>query len=80
EQDARDIKAEEERKVMKSKVMKDAGMNAGKQAPKNPRKYTKKSSTSASVAAPPTSSREIDNVSEVPKPKGRAAPKKAPAK
>ncbi|KAI3882956.1 hypothetical protein MKW92_037602 [Papaver armeniacum] len=80
EQDARDIKAEEERKAIKSKVMKDAGMNAGKQAPKNPRKYTKKASTSASVAAPPTFAMEIDNVSEVRKPKGRGAPKKAPAK
>ncbi|KAI3950573.1 hypothetical protein MKW92_051345 [Papaver armeniacum] len=80
EQDARDIKAEEERKAMKSKVMKDAGMNAGKQAPKNPRKCTKKASTSASVAAPPTFAMEIDNVSEVRKPKGRGAPKKAPAK
>ncbi|RZC81985.1 hypothetical protein C5167_044563 [Papaver somniferum] len=80
EQDVRDIKAEEERKVMKSKVMKDAGMNAGKQAPKNPRKYTKKASTSTSVAAPPNSAMEIDDASEVPKPKGRGGPKKAPAK
>ncbi|KAI3875654.1 hypothetical protein MKX03_035024 [Papaver bracteatum] len=75
EQDAIDLKAEEERKLMK-----DAGLNAGKQAPKNPRKYRNEASTSASPAAPPTSSMEIGDVSEVPKPKGRGAPKKTPAK
>ncbi|MCL7048730.1 hypothetical protein MKW94_004884 [Papaver nudicaule] len=79
EQDANDSKAEEARKVMKNKVMKDAGMNAAKQAPKNPRKYTKKASTSVPEAAPASSSMEIDNVTEIAKPKGKGGSRKAPA-
>ncbi|KAI3983053.1 hypothetical protein MKX01_035334 [Papaver californicum] len=75
EQDVSDSKAEEVRKVMK-----DGGMNGAKPASKNARKYTKKASTtSVPAAAPATTAMDIDNISEVPIPKGRG-PKKAPAK
>ncbi|MCL7046512.1 hypothetical protein MKW94_000101 [Papaver nudicaule] len=74
EQDMIDSKAEEAGKLIKSILMKNVGMNAAKQAPKIPRKYTKKASTTVAKAAPASSSIKID------KPKGKGRPGKAPVK
>lgn len=75
--DDSDEQDEVDRKVMKGKVMNEAGLKVSKQAPKNRRKDTKKASNVEHVAEPMETS---DNVPEVVKLKGRAAPKKAPAK
>ncbi|XP_052171246.1 DNA topoisomerase 2 [Diospyros lotus] len=83
EQEKSDTQAEEARKEMKSKIMREAGLKASRQAPKNPRKNIKKASNAESVSetteTSTTSSMETDKVPEV-KPKGKRGPKKAPAK
>ncbi|PSS09980.1 DNA topoisomerase [Actinidia chinensis var. chinensis] len=84
EQDESDAQAEDARKKMKNRVMTEAGLKVSRQPPKNPRKNSKKAtnaeSVSESMAASTSSSMETDNVTEVVKPKGRAAPKKAAAR
>ncbi|XP_059649125.1 DNA topoisomerase 2 [Cornus florida] len=80
-----DAQAEEARIKMKNKVMSEAGLKVLKQAPKNPRKNTKKKASSEEPVAETmetssTSAMETDNVPGVLKPKGRAASKKAPSK
>ncbi|CAK9187446.1 unnamed protein product [Ilex paraguariensis] len=84
EQDKSDVQAEVARKAMKSKVMTEAGLKASKQAPKNPRKNTKKCSHPESISEPSktsaTSVIETDIVPEVVKHKGKPGSKKAPVK
>ncbi|KAM7519681.1 hypothetical protein LguiB_018643 [Lonicera macranthoides] len=72
-----DEQDEVDRKVMKGKVMNEAGLKVSKHAPKNRQKDTKKANNVEHVAEPMETS---DNVPEVVKPKGRTAPKKAPTK
>ncbi|KAI8571649.1 hypothetical protein RHMOL_Rhmol01G0136100 [Rhododendron molle] len=86
EQDKTDVQAEAARKKMKSRVMGEAGLKAvTRQAPKNPRKNNKKKTddtetVSEAMETTSSSAMETDNVPEVAKPKGRAGPKKAPAR
>ncbi|CAL5330796.1 unnamed protein product [Camellia sinensis] len=81
-----DDKAEEARKVMKNKVMVEAGLKVSRQAPKNPRKNNKKATNAETVSdameisTSSTMETGTGNVPEVVKPKGRAGPKKAPAR
>ncbi|KAA8520228.1 hypothetical protein F0562_014484 [Nyssa sinensis] len=81
EQEKSDAQAEVARKVMKSRVMSEAGLKVSKQAAKNPRKNNKKTSNAESVLETSASSAmETDNIPEVMKPKARAGSKKAPAR
>ncbi|KAG6761071.1 hypothetical protein POTOM_034263 [Populus tomentosa] len=86
--DEYDAEAEEARRKLKGGGAKgEAGFKVSKQAPKYPRKYTKKAineevsvettGTSSSFAIETASS---ENAAAVVKPKGRAGSKKAPAK
>ncbi|KAF9675568.1 hypothetical protein SADUNF_Sadunf09G0045700 [Salix dunnii] len=83
--DKHDAEAEEARRKLKGGGARgDAGFKVSKQAPKNPRKYTKKAiNEEVSVETTGTSSSsaiETENAAEVVKPKARAGSKKAPAK
>ncbi|KAL3537453.1 hypothetical protein ACH5RR_000819 [Cinchona calisaya] len=83
DQDKSDAQAEAARKEMRSRAMKEGGLPT-RQAPKNPRKYNKKASNAEPAAEPmdisASSTVETNNVVEVAKPKGKAGPKKAPAR
>ncbi|XP_027113751.1 DNA topoisomerase 2 [Coffea eugenioides] len=84
EQDISDAQAEAARKEMRRKAMKDDGPKPTRQAPKNPRKYNRKASNTEPTTEPmeisSSSALETNNVVEVAKPKGKAGPKKAPAR
>ncbi|XP_052301590.1 DNA topoisomerase 2 isoform X2 [Populus trichocarpa] len=86
--DKYDAEAEEARKKLKGDANGEAGFKVSKQAPKNPRKYTKKAINEevsvetmgkASSSAMETG-QQAENAAEVVKPKGRAGSRKAPAK
>ncbi|XP_011047368.1 PREDICTED: DNA topoisomerase 2-like [Populus euphratica] len=86
--DKYDAEAEEARKKLKGDANGEAGFKVSKQAPKNPRKYTKKAineEVSVETMGKPSSSametgQQAENAAEVVKPKGRAGSRKAPAK
>ncbi|KAG5531847.1 hypothetical protein RHGRI_026452 [Rhododendron griersonianum] len=86
EQDKTDVQAKAARNEMKSRVMGEAGLKVvTRQAPKNPRKNNNKKTddtetVSEAMETTSSSAMEIDDVPEVAKPKGRAGPKKAPAR
>ncbi|KAL9420945.1 hypothetical protein AB3S75_038503 [Citrus x aurantiifolia] len=76
ELDKSDARAEEERMKIKGNGNSDAGPKiVAKRAPKNARKNDKKSNNARATEA----MGEMDNVTKVVKPKGRAGLKKAPA-
>ncbi|KAJ6750863.1 hypothetical protein OIU85_001406 [Salix viminalis] len=86
--DKYDAEAEEARRKLKGDADGEAGFKVSKQAPKNPRKYTKKAINEEvcveTMRKPSSSAMEKDqqgeNAAEVVKPKGRAGSRKAPAK
>ncbi|KAF5752648.1 DNA topoisomerase 2-like isoform X1 [Tripterygium wilfordii] len=84
EQDVSDAVAEKARKELKNKVRSEVATKPGRQAPKIPRKNTKKANNTVAVTetmgGSTSSAMETDNVPVVTKPKGRAASKKAPSR
>ncbi|RVW87704.1 DNA topoisomerase 2 [Vitis vinifera] len=83
EQDKNDARAEETRKQLKSRVMSEAGMKVSRQAPKNPERTIRRPTMLNLLQKPWMCQLALQwkwSVPEVVKPKGRAAPRKAPAK
>ncbi|KAJ6424702.1 hypothetical protein OIU84_025461 [Salix udensis] len=86
--DKYDAEAEEARRKLKGDAGGEAGLKVSKQAPKNPRKYTKKAineevcveTMRKSSSSAMEKDQQGENVTEVVKPKGRAGSRKAPAK
>ncbi|OWM78385.1 DNA topoisomerase 2 [Punica granatum] len=85
ELDKNDAEADAARKVSQARATSAAGAKGSRQAPKNPRKNTKKATNLEAVGEnsemPSTNSSSVvtDNAAPVAKPKGRGGAKKAPA-